>query len=132
MNPYSHDIYWYGRYIDDIIIVWASDMTARPHYVNYINNNLFGLRSTYMHYKVSMPLLDLYLMAYVEAGVVHTNTYCNLTASNMILHARSCCPSHTIRGIPVGELVRSKRNCSTIEQFEEAKANTMTRPRKSN
>lgn len=40
---------------------------------------------------------------------------------NMILHDKSCHPANTIKGISVEEFVISKRNCSTLDSFEEKK-----------
>lgn len=33
------------------------------------------------------------------------------------MHARSCHPFHTVKGIPVGEMLRSRRNCSSTTDF---------------
>lgn len=56
------------------------------------------------------------LCAELRSGAIHTNTYRKPAGGNTILHARSCYPKN--RGIPVGELVRSKRNWSKMDSFE--------------
>lgn len=49
---------------------------------------------------------------------IQIKTFRKSTACNSILHTQSCHPFHTKRSIPVGELLRSKRNCSTELQFQ--------------
>lgn len=48
---------------------------------------------------------------------IKTITFLKGTASNTIMLAGSCHRIHTIKAIPVGELIRAKRNCSTTSEF---------------
>lgn len=45
---------------------------------------------------------------------IQTNTFLKPTSGNTILHAQSCHPHHVIKGVPVGECYRAKRNCSQV------------------
>lgn len=116
-NPFACNIVWYGRYIDDVIIIWNLDVTAIPEFISYLNHNAFGLFFTYEFDKYSIPFLDILLFIDKDASVIQTKTYRKSTASNSILHANSCHPVHTKRNIPVGEMLRSKRNCSDQMQY---------------
>lgn len=118
-NPYSQNIVWYGRYIDDIIIIWGGNMAAIPDYVSYLNHNAFGLIFTYAYHASNMSFLDIEL--YIEQNYIQSKTFRKTTACNSILHAGSCHPFHTKKSIPVGELLRSKRNCSTELQYQKEK-----------
>ncbi|KAM9311525.1 proteinase-activated receptor 3-like [Gastrophryne carolinensis] len=67
----------------------------------------------------SIAFLDLKLEIMEGSNKVKTRTFRKDTAGNMTLRAESCHPPHTIRAIPVGEMVRARRNCSEQEIFEE-------------
>lgn len=43
INPFRDNIYWYGRYIDDIFIVWEWEPNGIQELVNYSNTNHFNL-----------------------------------------------------------------------------------------
>lgn len=46
MNPFANIIFWYGRYIDDNIIL-NLDITAMPDFIHYLNFYLCSLQFTY-------------------------------------------------------------------------------------
>lgn len=117
MNPHAGCIYWYGRYIDDIIIIWMSNVLQQPQFIDYLNCKAFGFAFTYQLDHIAIPYLDICLSIDKCKGIIHTCTYRKPTASNNILHAKSCHPNPTIRGLPLGELVRAKRNCFTSNSF---------------
>lgn len=49
------------------------------------------------------------------------------TATNFILMESSCHPSHVTRNLPVGELIRVKRNSSLTDTYEKTKDETCKR-----
>lgn len=49
---------------------------------------------------------------------VKTNTFKKSNAGNTILHPNSHHPKHIIKNIPVGEMLRAKRNCSLEMEFD--------------
>lgn len=49
------------------------------------------------------------------------------TATNSILSATSCHPAHVINNIPLGELIRLKRNCSDSAEFNKIQTDTCER-----
>ncbi|XP_056424913.1 extracellular calcium-sensing receptor-like [Hyla sarda] len=108
---------WYGRYIDDILIIWSSDVAAIPDFCTYINENSLNLRFTLNHEVSMVSFLDLHLMGDNEGCCVKTATFRKKTAVNSILHASSCHPSHVTRNLPTGEMVRARRNCSADPDF---------------
>lgn len=116
-NPVFGCFVWYGRYIDDLIYIWGSDVAAIPDCVTYFNNNSFGLKFTHSVDSTLISYLDLTLSGDHITGKVHSVSFRKETAGNTILRANSCHSKHTIRDIPVGELTRMKRNCSLPEDF---------------
>ncbi|CAJ0943345.1 unnamed protein product [Ranitomeya imitator] len=52
-----------------------------------------------------------------QDGVLSTGLYRKPTATNNLLEFRSFHPSHTKKGIPVGQFLRTRRNCTRDEDF---------------
>lgn len=71
--------------------------------------------------------MDLTLTRDSHTNIVNSATYRKVTASNVILRANSCHPSHMIKAIPVCELTRAKRNCSTTDSFAQEAKNKKNR-----
>ncbi|CAJ0968583.1 unnamed protein product [Ranitomeya imitator] len=53
-----------------------------------------------------------------RADTIQTTIYRNPTATNMLLHASSSHPAHMIHSVPIGQFLRIRRICSTIDEFE--------------
>lgn len=126
-NPFADSVAWYGRYIDDVIMLWRSDVTAVPDLISYFNNNGLGLKFTFTHDVSTIAFLDLQITSNSITSKIDTCTYRKPTAGNTTLHAASCHPLHTVRSIPIGELVRAKRNCSNDELYHKECDNIMDR-----
>ncbi|CAJ0956544.1 unnamed protein product [Ranitomeya imitator] len=109
-NPFSNNIVFFGRYIDDLIIIWKGDDMLITDFIKYVNNNDFNLSFTFNTSKTSINYLDISLSLLFPP-------YRKSTDSNSILEAHSCHPKHVIKNIPVGEFIRLKRNCSSAAQF---------------
>lgn len=109
-NPFYESLFWYGHYIDDLILIWWSDMAAIPELIFYFNNNNFGLFFTFYWDTRVVSFLDLTLTC-------DTTTYRKDTAGNTTLHAVSCHPIHNIKAVLICELTRTRCNCSTEETF---------------
>lgn len=52
-----------------------------------------------------------------ELGAIHTTIYSKPTATNSLLHWDSSHPLSLKRGIPYGQYLRIRRNCSTRQEF---------------
>ncbi|XP_040277323.1 uncharacterized protein LOC120992413 [Bufo bufo] len=116
-NPYSGCIVWYGRYIDDLLLIWGGDVSAIPDFARYLDQNTYNLRFTQAYHPTTIHFLDLTLSG-VAGEVVLTETYRKEVSGNTILKANSHHPLHTIKSIPVGEFTRARRNCSTEKAFD--------------
>lgn len=42
-NPFVGSIIWYGRYIDDLLIIWGSDVAVIPDFGSNLNNDRLNL-----------------------------------------------------------------------------------------
>lgn len=116
-NCFSSHIRWYGRYIDDLLLVWEGDQTQANQFLNYINDNEFNLRFTMVYNQSEINFLDLTLEG-TNGGVINIAPYRKPTATNATLMATSCHPQHVMANIPVGELVRYKRNTTLTKVYQ--------------
>lgn len=58
-NHLSAHIDFYGRYIDDVVIIWEGTDTDINNFVSYCKSNLFGLSFTTVYNNQSLAFLDL-------------------------------------------------------------------------
>lgn len=42
-NPFTSQIICYGRYIEDLLMVWGGDTSDLHHFVEYLNDNKLNL-----------------------------------------------------------------------------------------
>ncbi|KAM4771055.1 CD109 antigen-like [Rhinophrynus dorsalis] len=107
----------YLRYVDDILMVWDGTEDDLLHFVKALNDNSYNLTFTLNFHKLNIHFLDLNL--YVgEDGMVKTTMYYKPNAGNALLYATSCHPRSLIVNLPVGQFLRVRRNCSTVDDFE--------------
>lgn len=116
-NPFTCDVVWYGRYIDDLIIIWGRDVASIPHFHRYVNENNLNLKFTCEFSTSHVNFLDLTLRGMADEHKIHTSTFRKPDAGNTILNADSNHPQHTLNAIPVGEYLRLKRACSNQTTF---------------
>lgn len=125
-NIFAPHIRWYGRYIDDLLLMWGGTETQAKQFAESLNNNDMNLKFTFVFSTNKVDFLDVTLTGDPTAGIVIC-PYRKVTATNSILMASSCHPSHVTRNLPVGELIRGKRNSSTSVIYENTKKDTCKR-----
>lgn len=99
-NPYRAHIAWYGRYIDDLLLVWQREASSLKDFYNFLNINNHNLRFTMESNKTSIHFLDV--MLYHKNNQVLTNLFWNSTAGNGLLRSgqlplKTCCQKFTRR-----------------------------------
>ncbi|KAJ1103765.1 hypothetical protein NDU88_001186 [Pleurodeles waltl] len=111
---HTYILYW-GRYIDDCFMLWTGDETSLQEFCNYLNANEVNIEFTCKYSATHLEFLDVEL--YVEGDKIESRLYRKPTACNTLLHATSAHPRHQIEAIPLGEMIRARRNCSKAEEF---------------
>lgn len=43
LNPYKQYIFWYARYIDDLILIWTNTDTTLMQFIQFANSNNLNL-----------------------------------------------------------------------------------------
>lgn len=117
MSPYVQYISHWFRYIDDLVFLWSGDMTSLTEFLCRLNDNNLNIKLTHIISEKSLDFLDVTLIIQ-EDGSINTDLYRKPTATNSILHFTSHHPMTTKRGIPVGEFLRLRRNCSDLSTFK--------------
>ena len=106
------------RYRDDIFDLWTQGTTKLKDFTEFINSLYPIIKFTMVSSEISLKVLDLTLLL-VDEFVQTDIIYCKPTDHHIYLVCNSAHPSHCTRAIPFGVATTVRRNCSTIEKFEE-------------
>ncbi|XP_056407822.1 uncharacterized protein LOC130303807 [Hyla sarda] len=112
---HHHIIYW-GRYIDDVAVIWSGPKVEFENFVQSLNTNPVGLKFTFEIHKDSLVFLDV-LLERSSNGNISTKIHRKPTAGNSLLMWSSHHPFSLRNGIPKGQYLRLKRNCSSEQVF---------------
>lgn len=90
-NPFMSTIFWYGRYIDDLLFIADSGMAAVPALNTFLDSNDMSLRFTVTCSPTQIAFLDMSLEG--TCCGISSACYRKETSGNTILHAQSCHPT---------------------------------------
>lgn len=111
------DILYYGRYIDDLIIIWTSDKTSFHTFADRLNNIESKLKINWDISDHSAMFLDLDIRIERATPLNPTQlsfrTYSKPMSKFNYITKRSCHDPHTFSGFIKGELTRYARNSSS-------------------
>ncbi|XP_066430643.1 vomeronasal type-2 receptor 26-like [Eleutherodactylus coqui] len=118
---WSDNIILWLQYINDILVFWEGTSTSFKSFVDSLNENTLNLHVTSEINSTTLPFLDL-LIQKNEDGTISSTLYRKATAPNSLLGCYSHHPTPLKRGIPKGQFLRMRRNCSDDSSFlEESK-----------
>ena len=117
-NPFLSNIKLLRRYIDDIICFFESENDNLTDFVSYLNQTTTFLRFTANSSLTSVNFLDV-LVSKDHFNQIQTTIYRKPMERNTLLHFSSNHPSHLKRNIPTGQFLRLRRNCSSLETFND-------------
>lgn len=110
----DHVLTWL-RYIDDLLMLWKGTLDSLHKFMRELNMNERNIRLTYNFHKKKLSFLDLQIT--LEKGQLSTCTFRKETADNTLQHATSHHPHWLKNGIPVGQFLRIKRNCTEAADY---------------
>lgn len=116
-NPFAPNIVFFGRYIDDIIIIWDGSVDAIDLFVEYCNKNQYGLSFTFVANPNTLMFLDLELGHNEVTSTIVSKNYIKPTAGNSYLHYNSCNFPKWINNIPKGQFCRLQQNCTRESDY---------------
>ncbi len=118
VNPFHRCITWYGRYIDDILLIFDGNENQLLDFHKYMNSINKNIRLSIDYSQHSNNFLDLTIFKGSD-GQLHTTLFKKSTSHNTILRADSFHPRHLNGNIPYGQFQRLRRICDQETDFEE-------------
>ncbi|XP_040293005.1 uncharacterized protein LOC121004741 [Bufo bufo] len=114
---YDAALLW-SRYIDDVFFLWQDTIPALENFLACLNQNTRNIRLTWKYSLTNVEFLDI-MITKGSDGHLSTDLFRKSTAVNALLHASSAHHPNTIRAIPTGQFLRTRRICSSDKQFEQ-------------
>lgn len=116
-NVYSDKIKYYGRYIDDICLIWTGSEDELSMFHDLLNNNDRNVKLSMEHSKTTINFLDLTISKGLD-GRLHTTVFRKITDRNTMLRADSFHPVWLKNNIPFGQFQRLRRICDSDLEYE--------------
>ena len=110
------ELFYYGRYRDDMFMVWVGTLKRLYDFHNFLNTLDEFLKFTVEVGGILLTVLDLRIGLF--EGRLVTSVYSKPTDSHLYLQAESCHQEASIKGIQKGVALRLRRICSSLEEFD--------------
>lgn len=107
---YLRHVHPWIRYIDDVLVIWGGTIEELHQFISELNANDRNIKLTFTSDFQTLSFLDLSI-SIVNCRLV-TKTFRKQTTANTLLLASSHHPPSLIRGIPIVQFLRIRRNCS--------------------
>lgn len=117
-NTFGRHLVYYGRYIDDVLIILDGSLEAVSQFVSYCSSNQFGIKFTHVVDAKSLVFLDLELASDVD-GNNTPKTHFKETMGNSYLHQEICHHPKWKENIPYSQFCQLCRNCTHIRDYDD-------------
>ena len=107
--------YWY-RYIDDIFAIWTHGPEELHHMMTILNHYHPTIKFTHSYDYHSIPFLDTLVCRDIN-NKLYTKLYHKPTDNKHYLHFHSAHPRKQKESVPYGLLIRCRRICHKLEDF---------------
>ena len=111
------------RYIDDIFVIWPHSQNLFLQFFNELNNFHPTIKYTHELSNQSVNFLDITIFKgkrFSDSHILDLAPYFKPTNRFQYLHFDSCHPSHTFKGLILGEAIRMLRASSDPTIFADA------------
>jgi hypothetical protein len=105
------------RYIDDIFLIWEHGQESLDIFLSHLNNCHNTIKFTAEQSPSAVNFLDTTVKV-GEDRKLYTTLYCKPTDSHNYLLYESAHPKHTKNSLPYSQLLRIRRICSKMEDFD--------------
>jgi hypothetical protein len=109
-NQFFDRIIWWGRYIDDVCLLWTGPEDECISFRQYLNSINPNIKLTMEYNKDNIHFLDLDISK-INKSCLHTLIFRKLTDGNTILRADSFQATRLKENIPYGQIQRVCRIC---------------------
>ncbi|XP_077148180.1 uncharacterized protein LOC143808889 isoform X2 [Ranitomeya variabilis] len=110
LPAFATHVHAWLRFIDDIFILWKGTEEDCVEFFNTLNSNPYNIYLTYSFSASEITFLDLRIFSHGNG--LATDLYRKPTATNSLLEFTSFHPWHTKVGVPTGQFLRVRRNCT--------------------
>jgi peptide-methionine (R)-S-oxide reductase len=115
-NYHTQPLVWL-RYIDDIFMVWNHNRESLDSFLKYLNECHHSIKFTSEISDSQINFLDTTVHIDMERKL-YTDLYCKPTDAHNYLLYSSAHPKHLLKSLPYSQLLRIRRICSRIEDFD--------------
>jgi len=105
------------RYIDDIFLIWEHSLDELHTFLEHLNTCHPTIKFTHELSTDSVNFLDTTVHTDNDGGL-YTDLYCKPTDSHNYLRYESAHPQHCKKGLPYSQLLRVRRICSRLEDYD--------------
>ena len=107
---------YYGRFIDDIFIIWNGSEEELKHFISHMNAVHNSIKFTSKQSNSEIEFLDV-LVRKDSKGYLSTDIYQKPTDTHSYLNYKSAHPPHCKKSIPFSQFIRLQRICSDKEHL---------------
>lgn len=116
-NPFKTNIIQWWRYIDDIWCLWQGSQVELDTFHHWLNDRHPDIKFSVQSSNQEITFLDVIVRP--REGQLTTSLYRKKTDANTILHYRSWHPQSLKDNLPYGQLLRMRRNCTSIIEYDD-------------
>ncbi|XP_078540042.1 uncharacterized protein LOC144825001 [Lissotriton helveticus] len=115
--PFFESIFYWSRFIDDIIFIWDDNEDVLQEFVSWLNACDPNLKFTEKMSNSEIEFLDLNIKHH--EGKLIMDLFTKPTARNTLLHYSSFHPSSQKDSIPFSQFLRLRRNCTRLTDYDQ-------------
>ena len=113
---HTQPLVWF-RYIDDIFMVWNKDRNSLDDFLTHLNECHHSIKFTSEVSSEQIIFLDTLVRPNTDRKL-YTDLYCKPTDAHNYLLYNSSHPQHLTRSLPYSQLLRVRRICHYIEDYD--------------
>lgn len=108
---------YYKRYIDDLLLIWVGSEQTLKDYMDRLNDNTHNIRLTNQWSTEQIHFLDVNIFRVNDT--IQTKVFFKPTDRNSFLPVHSGHHPLWLKNVPKGQIMRVRRNCSALEDFDQ-------------
>ena len=109
---------FYCRYIDDLFFVFVGTDAELEEFKVYLNSLFPFIKLSFEASRKQVSFLDTLVFKHNDS--INTKVFFKETDTHLLLHKNSAHPQHVFKGIIKSQILRFKRICTNVMDFDEA------------
>uniref|UniRef100_A0A8C5P9M3 Reverse transcriptase domain-containing protein n=1 Tax=Leptobrachium leishanense TaxID=445787 RepID=A0A8C5P9M3_9ANUR len=107
----------YRRYIDDVFFIWRGLEDDLRSFLTGLDSPEWGIKLDSKWSNDSVTFLDLNI--YREGNKLKSKTFFKEVDTNTFIEKNSCHNPTWLKGVPKGQFIRLRRNCTDVDIFKQ-------------